>query len=802
MKNLVLTAFFIGCAVGAIAQVNVDGRVIDENNQPLSFATVALLSARDSQLVKGAMTNTAGVYHIEAVSPGEYRLTARLVGYETTFSAPFSVQTDSKNASADLTLRPVSTTLKEAVVTAQRQLFEQKADRLVMNVANSPMVAGGTALEMLQKMPGVIVIQDRITVAGSQNVQIFIDGKPSQYADMNQVLRDLPGDQIDRVELITQPGAKYDAAGGTVLNVVLKRNANLGFSGTANLTLGGSRYDQNFVQQGLRNYARFSPSVSLNYRNGYWNLFGNYSFLHRSMFNIMTVERLIGDERYAQQNYSPFDVNVQNSRVGAVFFASKKTTVGVLLRGFDRRGGGLSSNVTEVFDRSTERSLGSFTTENDNANRRFNVAGNLNLKHEFDPKTGHALNIDVDYSTFDLRESAFLTIYQNRPGSTRSRSEQQVDQPIRIAVGQVDYTLPIDSTFKAEMGAKTSFATIDNKLVFLNNGRRNEEQSNDFLYRENINAGYVNLSKKLGKFDLNAGLRTEQTVVDGTSMGVRALERNYWQWFPSASALFHLNKHLGIQGAFSRRVNRPGFYQQNPFSQFIDSLTFQQGNPALLPEVTSNGQVALTFDNQPFVRVSYSRTDDVIIENAPRLEGTKTFTVPQNLAQYDRWAFELNFPLKYKKILDGFGGNQFIHNQYNATYLNTPVQRSKWNWMAYFQANVNLPRDIKVEFGGWYMTNFIEEFLDIRSMGGLNAGISKTFADKRGKLTLSVSDLLYSQQSNVAIDFANVLVAFRQLNDSRNARLTFSYTFGNTKLKTARRRSTGAEAETQRVKVE
>jgi hypothetical protein len=322
------------------------------------------------------------------------------------------------------------------------------------------------------------------------------------------------------------------------------------------------------------------------------------------------------------------------------------------------------------------------------------------------------------------------------------------------------------------------------------------------LYKENINAGYVNLSKKLSRFDLNAGLRAEQTVVSGKTAGATVLDRNYLQWFPSASALYHVNEHFGLQSSYSRRVSRPSFQQQNPFAFFIDSLTYTQGNPSLLPETSNNAQLALTYDNQPFIRISYSKTDDVIIENAPRLEGTTTYTTAANLAEYERWAFELNFPIKYKKLIDGFGGNQFIHNAYNAEYLDERYQRSKWNWLAYAQVNVNLPADFKIEFGGWYMTKFLEEFFDIGAMGGLNAGISKTVMDKRGRITLSFSDILYSQKQDVHIDYSNIVVNFLQRNETRNARLTFSYRFGNTELKGARRRDTSSDTETSRVKVE
>ncbi|MBK7935897.1 MAG: TonB-dependent receptor family protein [Lewinellaceae bacterium] len=455
-----------------------------------------------------------------------------------------------------------------------------------------------------------------------------------------------------------------------------------------------------------------------------------------------------------------------------------------------------------MYNQDQTQQTGSFTTLNNTETDRNNIFTNVNLKHEFNRETGHEINFDFDYSDFNFRNVSYLNIFQNQPGSTPSLSEQNLRQPIHIYVGQADYTLPFDSTFKAEMGGKTSFATINNDLKFLRGQTVDPSQSNDFLYKENINAGYLNLSKKLKRFDFNAGLRAEQTVVSGETMGKRELDRNYLQWFPSASALYHVNDHFGLQGSYSRRVNRPGFQQQNPFAFFIDSLTYQQGNPQLLPEISNNAQVAVTYDNQPFIRISYGKTTDVIIENAPRLEGTRTFTTSANLAEYERWTFELNFPIKYKKLIDGFGGNQFIYNAYDAEYLDTKFNRSKWNWLAYWQVNVNLPAEFKVEIGGWYMTKFLEEFFDISAMGGLNIGVSKTFWDKRGRLSLSVNDILYTQNSKVHVDYSNVLVNFNQRNDSRNARLTFSYRFGNTELKNARRRNTSSENETSRVKVE
>jgi outer membrane receptor protein involved in Fe transport len=802
MKKSTFLLAFLCASLPVFSQISVGGKVTDESQQALGFATIVLLSTPDSQFVKGTLTDAAGAFSITGVVPGEYHILASLVGYDSQRTEPFVVQAESKNVSADITLRPSANILAEAEVVAKRPLFEQKADRLIMNVSDSPVASGGSALEMLQKLPGVMVVQDRVTLAGNSSVQIWIDGKPSQYADMNAVLRDMPGDQIDRIELITQPGAQFDAAGGAIINIILKRNANLGFNGTVALTTGGSVYDQTEAGSDDRNYYRVNPSLSLNYRKGQWNLFGSYSYLDRTSFTVIEVERFIGNEIYTQTNYNPSTSQVQNFRFGADFFATKKTTVGLLFRGFDRTGDSRANNVTEVFDRVLSQPIGSFTTQNDTRSDRNNFLGNANLRHEFNAKTGHTLNLDFDYSQYQLENRSRLNIFQNEVGSPESRSEQNLDQPIQIYVGKLDYTLPFDSTFKADMGAKSSFATIDNDLQFLRGGEIDPGQSNDFLYEENINAGYLNLSKKLAKIDLNAGLRAEQTVISGITAGQTVLDRNYLQWFPSASALYKIDNHFGLQSSYSRRVNRPAFQQQNPFAFFIDSLTFQQGNPTLRPEISNNAQLALTYDNQPFLRVSYAKTDDVIFENAPRLEGTKTFATAANLAEYERWAFELNFPIKYKKLIDGFGGNQFILNTYDAEYLGSRFERSKWNWLAYWQVNVNLPADFKIEVGGWYMTKFLEEFFDIGAMGGLNIGASKTFWNKRGRLSLSLNDIFYTQFSNVYVNYSNIELDFLQRNDSRNARLSFSYRFGNTDLKSARRRDTSSESESSRVKVE
>ena len=802
MKFFFLTLFLFVQFFALYSQATISGKVKDETGQFLAFASISLVTSQDTTMIEGNLTGLNGEYAFENVKPGSYRILASYIGYENVFSDIFELKEENKKASVDINFLNKGLVLDEAVIVSKRPFLEQKSDRLVVNVANSAIAAGGTAIEILQKVPGVVIIQDKVTLAGSQNLQVWIDGKPSNYTDMNAVLRDMPGDQIDKIELITQPGAQFDAAGGPIINIQLKRNADLGFKGTAALTLAGFRVNHDDINRPTQNYGRVNPSVNMTYRNGKINLFGNASYNNGSYFTVFDVERFIGNDIYRSQNLDNSTYIFRNIRLGADYYLSDKTTVSTVFRTWKRDGDGNSLSKTSVFENIQNTRLDDFVTENLSTSDRAGKYGSIGFKHEFDRKTGKVFTIDADYNRFDTRNINGLDIYKNNAPSLRSISKQDVEQPVDIIVVKSDYVFPIDSTWKFETGVKASFAKVNNLLNFYRNNLPSEQESNDFLYKENINAAYLNLGKTSKKFDFNFGLRVEQTIVKGKSKGIDTLDRNYTQPFPSANALYKINQHLGIQTAYSRRVNRPGFQQQNPFSYFIDSLTYTRGNPNLRPEIANNYQLNVTYDNQPFIGFSYSETDDVIVENAPKIEGTKTFTVAENLANQKRLEMQLNFPIKIGKWLDGFGGNQAIYNSYDASYLGNTYKTSRWHWLAYWQFNVALPADVKMEIGGFYLTKFLEEFLTIDKLLGVDIGISKTFAEKKGRVSLSVNDIFYSQKTNATIAFSDVNVLFKQREFSRNVRLSFSFQFGNTKLKNISNRGAASENEASRVKVD
>jgi hypothetical protein len=798
--TIILSTFLIFC--GQIkAQNKISGKILTAPQKPAEFATVALLNAKDSSMVKANLTDLNGKYEFEGIKTGKYLVAGSMVGYKRTFSTLFEVNGESVQV-PDIQLVATSKELSEVTVTAQKPFLEQRTDKLIVNVASSPTAAGATALEVLQKVPGLIVAQDRITIAGKASVTIMIDGKPSQYTDMNEVLKDMPSTNIDKIEVIKNPSARYDAAGGAIINIVMKRNANLGTNGSVGINFRGSVFDNSDVGRGTNDkFGGVSPTFSINHRKGKINVFGSYTYANRSVFELTRITRNIGNQNFDNTQFSPITAEVHNGRAGMDFYADKKNTFGILISGFTRDGGNLSDANTIVSDVETGKRINSFRTMNSQPVKRTNIAYNVNWKHSFDT-TGKELNFDFDYVTYHLQNQNIITILD---GNEKRNNLQSVDNPVNFKTVKVDYTHPFSTKTKLEIGGKSSFATIDNDLKFFRENVIDTKRSNIFNYKENINALYATLNMNIGKnWELQTGLRTEQTVAEGFSKveNRNVLDRNYWQLFPSVFLTRKIGKNLGVTTSFTRRIDRPSYQQQNPFEFQLDSLTFTRGNPLLRPQLTNELKLQVTFDGQPFFAVGYNKTNDVIIENAPQQDAItkRTFTTAENLATYNNYFVELNFPLNFGKRISGFGGNQLIYNQYDANYLGGTFNQGRWNWLAYINVNVKMTKTLSAELNGYYMTKSQQEFLTLNSLGTFSIGLQQKVLNGKGRISLSANDIFYSEKNSGSIKYQDIDLLYFQRQSSRNVRLGFTYSFGNDILKASRNRKTGSETEANRVK--
>jgi hypothetical protein len=576
----------------------------------------------------------------------------------------------------------------------------------------------------------------------------------------------------------------------------MKKNANLGTNGSLGLNTGRGLYDNQ--KRGFdRDFYRLNPSIAINHRNKKINTFASYSFFSRNFFDKTDLSRVISPSIFIQDNYNPAKVNSHNYRAGLDFYATDKNTFGIILRGFNSANNGDAFNKTLQLRESNNTTISSFNTNSINESNRSNFSGNLNWKHTFDT-TGRVFNVDFDFSQFNISSSNNITnILENGSSYT---NEQYIDNPVKFGVLKADYTLPINKKSKLETGFKTSIASIDNYLTFFQRKQLDPSRTTDFIYNENINAAYVSYQQNFEKWDVQAGLRGEQTVAKGENRAVEVLDRNYLQLFPSFYLTRKVTSKFSTIAQYSRRVNRPSYQQQNPFIQFLDSLTYTRGNPQLRPETADQYKLSVTYENQPFFSFSYNKTKDVIFENAPQQDGNLTFTTAENLASFENFTAELNFPLNIGKKISGYAGNQFIYNHYNANYLGGIFDQGKWNWLAYWQINYAPIKTLSIQVDGYYMTDFLNEFLILQRRGNLNFAIRKTFLNNKLRVSLNANDVLLSDITKATINFQQIDLRFNQYNETRNIRLGLSYSFGNQKLKATRSRSSASEDEAGRVK--
>ena len=355
MKSIFIILFCLTFTLGLYAQ-KISGRVITDQQKPVEFATVTLLKETDSSMVKSVLSDDLGKYSFDNIARGKYLIAVSMVGSKKTFT---QVNVDVGDVQVSDIKLAGGNLLKEVSVITRKPFLEQLPDKLVVNVDGSPSAAGSTALEVLQKVPGLIVSSDKITMIGKGTPSILIDGRTSQYTDITQVLKDMSAANIDKIEVIGNPGAKYDAAGGSVINIILKRNANLGTNGTFGLSSGMGLYNRS-TNQVDRNFYRLSPSISLNHRKGKLNSFGSYSFLNRNQYERLVLTKVIDGLRSTQQNYTPNDANSHNVKVGFDLYADKKNTFGVIARGFFRDGMREAGNNTNQYNSTSNAFVNSF----------------------------------------------------------------------------------------------------------------------------------------------------------------------------------------------------------------------------------------------------------------------------------------------------------------------------------------------------------------------------------------------------------------------------------------------------------
>ncbi len=833
MKKLLLLLtgiLTVTSSVFAQSAGQIRGTVWDENNQVLSFANVFLLAAGDSTLVKTALADDQGNFAFEELAYGEYLVSASMVGYQKAVTPRLVLSEGNPAVKLDkIVLAASANLLKDVTVTAKKPLLEQHADKLVMNVESSIVSAGSTAMELLQRAPGVSIDQnDNISLKGRQGVQIFMDGKPTYMSQeqLANLLKNMASDQIEKIEIITNPSSRYDAAGNSgIINLVIKKNKNFGTNGS--LTVGGGLSIPPAIAEGVEgSMPKYNISLNLNNRQGKFNTFGNVSYRAGQNYGVNKFFRTLEDRTFDQYSLRYNESNGLSARVGSDFFATKKTTFGVLLN--TNVGKWQSSEPMEntTVIRDNEMLSSSLLTHSSPRSAWANVTFNTNFKHVFNDK-GQEITADFDYSIYNnkTRERGMITEFfdaQGLPAGDKLTVTSDIPNKFNIVAVKTDYTLPLpESNSKVEVGLKSSYVKSDNDIKFFNDGTIDMGRSNHFIYTENINAAYTTFNKKVNdKWHLQAGLRMEHTISKGESLTLKEQrDRKYLNIFPSLYLTHVINKNNTLNFNYSRRIDRPDYKSLNPFIFFLDPYTYELGNEYLKPQLTDAVEISHTLKQAIVTSLGYSYTNDFfsqvvknarnepailekLIEHNPNAEidpNNVSFAMRENIGSRQNFNAGVSFPVKVSKWWNMNNNLSAFYAIYKGELMGDVLNVTNFGYNLFTSQNFVVAKGWNAEASMWYNSPSIEGTFAGKEIYAINAGISRSLWKNKGSLRLTVNDIFATARWRGETDFGGVKMNISNVWDSRGVRATLVYRFGNQNVKGARNRQTATSAEQKRV---
>ena len=810
--KIIATLIFLVLSGYLNAQTVVKGSVQDENNTPLEAATISLMKGTDTVALKNTVSDKDGRFAFSAPS-GTYHLRVSAIGHTAISEFPLNIVAGTKSMQIPMfILKKQNGELQSVAVVVKKPFIEQKSDRILVNVDASPANAGSSVMDVLEKSPGVSVDKDgNISLKGKQGVNIMIDGRPTYMsgAQLAVYLKSLPSTAIDQLEIMSNPSAKYDASGNSgIINIKTKKNKAKGFNGSTTLT-----YTQG-------EYAKPGGSLNLNYRENKFNFFFNGGYTYWQGFQDLNINRNYLDAGTKQIN-SIFTQNTHmkflspelNLKFGADYFLDSKTTLGIVFSGYETDETNQSqsyitlknaNDVTDSLVQSFGHIHGIWT----------NGTVNMNFRRQFD-SSGRELTADADYIYYKSTSDQLFENYTYNPDMKPISSNTlsgDLPSTINIYSFKTDYTHPFANGLKMEAGLKTSFISTDNKANYYNvSGTEylpDTTKTNYFVYHENINAAYVNFTKKYKKWNFQAGLRIENTNYDGHQYGNiftvnnndSSFKKSYVNAFPTAYITYELNDKNVFNFNFGRRIDRPDYGDLNPFLFFLDEYTYQAGNPYLQPQYSTNIELSHTYHNVLTTTLNYSNTQNFFAETFQQ-DGHATIVRRGNIGRRENAGISvsLNMPLTKwwtTTVYVNVNYNHFTGELYGEN-LDVDAITGMGNMTNMFK----FKKGWSAELSGWYRTSGIEGQIYIQPVGQTSAAIAKQILKEKGTLKLGLRDIFYTQQIKGTIDFQQTEASFHNSRDSRQVSLTFTYRFGQA-IKGARnnRHAGGADDESNRLK--
>ncbi|CAH0999571.1 hypothetical protein LEM8419_00871 [Neolewinella maritima] len=800
------------------AQHTLTGLVQDDSGTAVAFANVAVYTTADSSLIKVETTADDGSFRLVNLASDTYDLVVSYIGAPSLRRR--AVEVHGPLDLGILSLAPAGIDLKGATVTATRALVEVKPDRTIFNVQGTINSAGNDALSLLAMAPGVTLDNnDNISVLSRSGVIIYVDGRrlPLRGTDLSNYLRTLTAEQIDRIDIISSPGAKYEAEGNAgIIDIRLKKAENEGINST--LTASGS--------QGR--YAIYALNAGANYRNRRFNLFGNLGYTSSDSYtdnDFRSTQNgfLLLDEQYSQPR-----LRTPSARLGLDLYLGKRHTLGGLYSGQYQSGERDVINQTRIY---ADSSFGIGATPPKGVADSILIGGvdgrgdhtqnALNLNYNFAIAAGHNLNVDVDYGRF---RNADVLDQPNRyitpDGQLLSVADAYFETPtdIDIYTARLDYDFPLGQG-AASAGAKYTRVMTDNTFSAydgLSEVRQfRADRSNEFSYDETVYAAYLTYSGSVSeRLTYSLGLRLEATEAEGRLLErsdnaiTTPIDSNYLSLFPNAGLIYQLSDKQTLSLRYGRRINRPDYNVLNPFRVQLNELSYEAGNPTLGPEIVNNLQLGYTIAQRYNFQLAYSHTQAAIA----RLFSPDQFNPQAGFATYDNlnrqsiYSFSGSAPVEltdwwniYVSVTARYIDNQADYAEQGIFGPQAVVDVQQYNYSGLVQNTFSLPWALTAELTGRYISAGISQgIFEYDDLGYVNIGLQRRFLNKQLNVKLSGNDLFRNLVIRGGSDFGGLLVRGDVFRDSRRVALSMSYIFGNQKVN-SRRRDTGLDEAAGRV---
>jgi outer membrane receptor protein involved in Fe transport len=807
--QILISAVFAQGKIGKI-----DGIVKDRKGRSLDAVTVSLLKMADSSIAKIAVTDKSGAFEMENIALGKYILSVSDTGYANWYGQAFELNAAHPSLSIkDISLQSFDASLTQVTVVGKRPLIENRIDKTVVNVDASSTNGGLSALEVLEKSPGVIVDNDgNVSLKGKQGVIIMIDGKPTYLGaqDLANYLKNMPSNQLDQIEIMSQPPAKYDASGNSgVINIITKKNKNNGFNGSLTTSAIVAKYFKN------------TNSLTVNWRQGKTNIYANYGFSYWEGFNDIHMDKSLREnanvefDRFTSTHtFGRYSDRGHVFRAGIDIFSDKKTTIGFSINGTVDKESFTSASTANIYD-----SLHNFVQYNiaqsQNKTPQTHLGFNGNILRKLDDN-GSDLSVDADYIFYNTNGSVYSNNYlynaDKKPSEDPYLLNGSLPSNIDIYSIKSDFKKVLNNDITFEAGIKSSYVKTDNDAAYLlyNNLVKSWDPdttiSNHFIYKENINAAYVNWQQRIKKFSMQLGLRAEQTNANGDqTVKSVSFKKNYIQLFPTVYFTYKSNDDNTFGVSYGRRIERPAYQSLNPFRFQLDRYTYEQGNPDLQPQFSNNLEASYNYKGELNVSANYTMTTDIISDvlitvKEPADSNYTTYQTTQNIASQRNIGLAINYD---KRVTKSWTLNIFF-NVYNNHYIgvidstNIDVQYTSFN--ANFNTQYSLKKGWVAELSGFYNAkDYVSGAILADGRGMFSLGASKQILQGKGSVKLNFRDPFYLMSFTGNTNLSKGLTRSHYVWDNRRIILTLVYRFGKSTGNQAQRRSEGASEELNRV---